>query len=153
MRHYPSDSPQAMARLVVLALLADGIIETSELDQLDDKGTIARLGLDSGSFDDVFYGFCADMLRSGQRMTAERLDLDDDAIDRMLDEIRDPLLQKKTLRAMMDIVHADRQLAGGEAALISRALKRWAVDLDQLSTAPAGANRLSPRNRWYPLPA
>ena len=87
MRHYPSDSPQAMARLVVLALLADGIIDTSELDQLDDKRTIASLGLDSGSFDDVFYGFCADMLRSGQRMTAERLDLDDDAIDRMLDEI------------------------------------------------------------------
>ena len=153
MRHYPSDSPQAMARLVVLALLADGIIETSELDQLDDKGTIARLGLDSGSFDDVFYGLCADMLRTGQRMTSDRLDLDADTIDRMLDEVRDPLLRKTTLRAMMDIVHADRQLAGGEAALVARALKRWAVDLDQLSTAPAGANRLSPRNRRHPLPA
>ena len=153
MRHYPSDSPQAMARLVVLALLADGIIETSELDQLDDKGTIARLGLDSGSFDDVFYGVCADMLRSGQRMTAERLDLDDDAIDRMLDEVRDPLLRKKTLRAMTDIVHADRQLAGGEAALVARALKRWAIDLDKFSATPAGANRLSPRNPRHPLPA
>ena len=153
MRHYPSDSPQAMARLVVLALLADGIIDTGELDQLDDKRTIASLGLDSGSFDDVFYGLCADMLRTGQRMTSDRLDLDADTIDRMLDEVRDPLLRKKTLRAMMDIVHADRQLAGGEAALIARALKRWAIDLDQLSTAPTGANRLSPRNPRHPLPA
>ena len=146
MRHYPSDSPQAMARLVVLALLADGIIDTRELDLLDDRRTIARLGLDSASFDDVFYGFCADMLRTGQRMTSERLDLDEDTIDRMLDEVRNPLLRKKTLRAMMDIVHADRQLAGGETALIARVLKRWSIDLDQLSTASAGAHRLSPRN-------
>ena len=128
MRHYPSDSPQAMARLVVLALLADGIIDTSELDQLDDKRTIASLGLDSASFDEVFYGFCADMLRTRQRMTTDRLDLDEDTIGRMLDEVRDPLLRKTTLRAMMDIVHADRHLAPGEAELIARTLKRWSID-------------------------
>ncbi len=93
------------------------------------------------------------MLRTGQRMTSDRLDIDADTIDRMLDEVRDPLLRKKTLRAMMDIVHADRQLAGGEAALIARALKRWAIDLDQLSGAPADSNRLSPRNPRHPLPA
>ena len=153
MRHYPSDSPQAMARLVVLALLADGIIDTRELDLLDDRGTIASLGLDSTSFDDVFYGFCADMLRTGQRMTSERLDLDENTIDRMLDEVRNPLLQKKTLRAMMDIVHADRHLAGGEAALIARVLKRWALDLDQFATISAGTGRLSPRNSQQALRA
>ncbi len=153
MRHYPSDSPQAMARLLVLALLADGIIDTSELDLLDDKQTIASLGLDSAGFDDVFYGFCADMLRTGRRMTSDRLDLDADTIDRMLDEVRDPLLQKKTLRAMMDIVHADRQLAGGETALIARALKRWAIDLDQIAAISAGAKRLSPRNSQQALRA
>ena len=153
MRHYPSDSPQAMARLVVLALLADGIIDTRELDLLDDKRTIASLGLDSASFDDVFYGFCADMLRTGQRMTSERLDLDEDTIDRMLDEVRNPLLRKKTLRAMMDIVHADRQLAGSEAALIARALKRWAIDLDQIAAMSGGARRLSRRNPQQALRA
>jgi hypothetical protein len=71
----------------------------------------------------------------------------------MLDEVRNPLLRKKTLRAMMDIVHADRQLAGGEAALIARALKRWSIDLEQLSTASAGTHRLSPRNSQQTLRA
>ena len=146
MRHYPSDSPQAMARLLVLALLADGLIDTSELDLLDDNRTIASLGLDSAGFDDVFYGFCADMLRTGQRMTSDRLDLDGDTIDRMLDEVRDPTLQKKTLRAMMEIVHADRHLSAGEAALIARVLKRWALDLDQFVTISTGTGRLAPRN-------
>jgi uncharacterized tellurite resistance protein B-like protein len=153
MRHYPSDSPQAMARLLVLALLADGLIDTSELDLLDDEQTIASLGLDSAGFDEVFYGFCADMLRTGQRMTSDRLDLDEDTIDRMLDEVRDPLMQKKTLRAMMDIVHADRHLSGGEAALIARALKRWALDLDQFAAISAGTRRLSPRNSQQALRA
>ena len=153
MRHYPSDSPQAMARLVVLALLADGIIDTSELDLLDDNRTIASLGLDSGSFDNVFYGFCADMLRTGQRMTSDRLDLDEDTIDRMLDEVRNPLLRKKTLRAMMDIAHADRQRAGGEAALIGGALKRWSIDPDRISAAAAGGNRIAAHNSWHALPA
>ena len=64
-----------------------------------------------------------------------------------------PAWRKKTLRAMMDIVHADRQLAGGEAALIARALKRWSIDLDQLSTASVGAQRLSPRNLQHGLRA
>jgi uncharacterized tellurite resistance protein B-like protein len=153
MRHYPSDSPQAMARLLALALLADGLIDTSELDLLDDRRTVASLGLDSAGFDEVFYRLCADMLRTGQRMTSGRLDLDADTIDRMLDEVRNPLLRKKTLRAMIDIVHADRQLAGGEAALIARALKRWALDMDQLAANSAGAKRLSRRNPQHALRA
>ena len=31
MRHYPSDSPEAMGRLVALTLMADGAIDASEL--------------------------------------------------------------------------------------------------------------------------
>lgn len=153
MRHYPFDSPQAMGRLVVLALLADGIIDTSELDLLDDKRTVASLGLDSRRFDDVFHGFCADMLRTGRRMTTEELDIDDDTIDRMLDEVRNPLLRKKTLRAMMDIVDADRHLAPGEAELIARTLKRWSIDPDRISAAAAGGNRIAAHNSWHALPA
>lgn len=137
MRNYPSDSPQAMARLVVLALLADGILDTRELDLVDDRRTMASLGLDAASFDDVFYAFCADMLRTGQRMTSERLDLDADTIDRMLDEVRNPLLRKKTLRAMVEIAHADHHLAGGEAALIDQAMKRWAIG----PPSPPGTSR------------
>jgi len=153
MRHYPPDSPQAMARLVVLALLADGIIETDEMDLLDDGRTVAGLGLDSEGFDDVFYAFCADMLRAGQRMTTDPLDLDGDTIDRMLDEVRNPLLRRKTLRAMMDIVHADGELAGGEAVLIARAMRRWGIGLDRFSVATPGASRLSPRNQQQGLRA
>ena len=146
MRNYPSDSPQAMARLVVLALLADGILDTRELDLVDDRRTMASLGLDAASFDDVFYAFCADMLRTGQRMTSERLDLDADTIDRMLDEVRNPLLRKKTLRAMVEIAHADHHLAGGEAALIDQAMKCWAIGPDRSPVAMAGARRLAPHN-------
>ena len=45
MRHYASNSPEAMGRLVALTLMADGAIDASELKQLDRKDTIRRLGL------------------------------------------------------------------------------------------------------------
>ena len=59
MRHYPSDSPEAMGRLVALTLMADGAIDASELRQLDHTDTIRRLGLNEASFDKVTSTFCS----------------------------------------------------------------------------------------------
>jgi hypothetical protein len=64
MRHYPSDSPEAMGRLVALTLLADGAIDASELKQLDHTDTIRRLGLNEASFDTVIHELCNDLLTS-----------------------------------------------------------------------------------------
>ena len=70
MRQYPSDSPEALTRIVALALMADGIIDPSELRLLKDQEILSRLGLDPDSFDRVFYEFCTDMLT---RRSAPRL--------------------------------------------------------------------------------
>ena len=63
--------------------------------------------------------------------------------DELLNEILDPLLQRKVLRAMLDIVNADGCLAGGEAVLVSQAMKLWAIDLYEVSHAPTIRSR-----RW-----
>lgn len=140
MRHYPSDSPEARARLLALTLLADGAIDQSELRLIDDRDAMQKLGMEAEHFDRVFYEFCTDMLNTAQRTESGQLELDADSIDRLLDEIASPALRESTLRIMLDIVHADRQLAGGEAVLITQALKRWSIDLHQLS-GPLGQHR------------
>lgn len=61
----------------------------------------------------------------------------------LLDEIRDPLLQRRVLRAMLDLVNADGRLAGCEAVLVSQAMKFWELDLYEVSSAPIIRNR-----RW-----
>jgi uncharacterized tellurite resistance protein B-like protein len=137
MRHYPSDSPEAMGRIVALALMADGAIDPSELRLLDAEQTITRIGLDAESFDRIFYEFCTDMLGTAHRVSSGQLELDAETIDLLLDEVRQPQLQVATLRTMLDIVHADDQLAGSEAVLISRAMTRWSLDLHQVYTIAA----------------
>lgn len=133
MRHYPSDSPEAMGRLVALTLMADGAIDASELRQLDHKDTIRRLGLNEAHFDKLIHELCDDMLTSAHRTPSGQLELDVHIIDLLLAEVRHPLLQKQVLRMMLDVVNADRKLSGGEAVLVAEAMKFWGIDLHEVS--------------------
>ena len=60
LRAYPVDSPRAKARLVVLALLADGRMDAAELDGLAKNRAFAELGVTREAFFEVLYDFCAD---------------------------------------------------------------------------------------------
>lgn len=133
MRHYPSDSPEAMGRLVALTLMADGAIDASELKLLDRKDSIRRLGLNHAGFDQLVHDLCDDMLTSVHRTPAGQLELDAPSIDLLLAEVKHPVLQKRVLRIMLDIVNADRKLSGGEAVLIAEAMKFWGIDLYEVS--------------------
>lgn len=133
MRHYPTDSPDAMGRLVALTLMADGAIDASELKLLDGKDTIRRLGLNHASFDQLVHDLCDDMLTSARRTPAGQLELDLPSIVLLLAEIEHPVLQKRVLRIMLDIVNADRKLAGGEAVLIAEAMRFWGLDLFEVA--------------------
>jgi len=133
MRHYPSDSPEAMGRLVALTLMADGAIDASELKQLDHTDTIRRLGLNESRFDKVIHELCDDMLTSAHRTSSGQLELDVESIDLLLTEVQHPLLQKQVLRMMLDVVNADNTLSGGEAVLVAEAMKFWGIDLHEVS--------------------
>lgn len=147
MRHYPSDSPEAMGRLVALTLMADGAIDASELKQLDHTDTIRRLGLDEASFDRVIHELCDDMLASAHRTPAGHLELDVKSIDLLLAEVQHPLLQKQVLRMMLDVVNADSELSGGEAVLVAEAMKFWGIDLYEVSDCTVPSLRMRSQRR------
>ena len=142
MRHYPSDSPEAMGRLVALTLMADGAIDASELKLLDNKETIRRLGLNNVQFDQLIHELCDDMLTSAYRTPAGQLELDTPSINHLLAEVTHPVLQKQVLRMMLDIVNADRKLSGGEAVLVAEAMKFWEIDLYEVSDSLTPKARL-----------
>lgn len=129
MRKYTNNSPEAGARVVALALMADGAVDRSEILLLERQNVVGRLGLDNERFDSIYYEYCTDMLASANRNSSGLLELDKHSISALLDEISDPGLQKKLLRIMLDIVNADHRLTAGEAALIALALERWEMDL------------------------
>jgi len=142
MRHYPTNSPEALARVVAIAMMADGAIDSSELKSLERHDIINRLGLDHDRFDQVFYEYYEDLLSCAHRLPSGQFELDAVNVGLLLDEVRDPLLQKKALRAMLDIVNADRCLTGREAGLIAQALKHWGIDLYEVSDTSIPSHRL-----------
>lgn len=147
MRHYPTDSPEAMGRLVALTLMADGAIDASELKLLDHTESIRRLGLNEASFDKVIHELCDDMLTRAHRTLAGHLELDLNSIDLLLAEIQHPLLQKQVLRMMLDVVNADRVLSGGEAVLVAEAMKLWEIDLHEVADSSVSSLSRRPRRR------
>jgi uncharacterized tellurite resistance protein B-like protein len=142
MRHYPSDSPKSMGRLVAMTLMADGAIDSSELKVLQRKDTVRRLGLSDESFDKLIHELCDDMLSSAHRTPAGHLELDLQNIDLLLAEVQHPVLQKQVLRMMLDIVNADHKLSGGEAVLIAEAMRFWGIDLYEVSDNSIPTSRL-----------
>lgn len=153
MRNYPSDSPEAMGRLVALILMADGAIDASELKQLDHTDTIRRLGLNEASFDRVIHELCDDMLTSAHRTPAGQLELDVENIDLLLAEVQHPILQKQVLRMMLDVVNADTKLSGGEAVLVAEAMKFWGIDLYEVSDCSVPSLRMRSQRRHEPVRA
>lgn len=129
MRHYPSNSPEAMARIIALALLADGAIDLSELESMKHLDITKDLGLNDRQFDKVIHDFCDDMMAFAHRAPAGQLELDQKSIDALLGEIRDPELQNRLLSAMLHIVNAEGKLLASELAVVSRAMTRWGLEL------------------------
>jgi uncharacterized tellurite resistance protein B-like protein len=150
LRKYSTNSPEAAARIVALALMADGIVDRSETQLLERHGVLNRLGVAHDQFDKIFYEFCEDMLTSAYRLASGRLKLDAQNIRNLLSEIRDPALQKKTLRIMLDVVNADHRLTAGEALLVAQALRQWDMDLHEVSDAAVPRHRSPAKGQSKP---
>ena len=62
MRSYPTNSPEAAARLLAMALVADGQYSMNEIKTIDRLQASQRLGLAPEAIKAVIDGFCEDLL-------------------------------------------------------------------------------------------
>lgn len=132
MRSYPIDSPQAKARIIALALLADGGIDHSEFEYLDTQDIVDRLGITAEAFDIVLREFCEDADQSGLLRQNGQLDFESAALQAMLNEIRRDDTRHMLLQTIFEIVLADRELSLGEAQLTSRAMAQWGIQRHEI---------------------
>lgn len=123
MRSYPTDSPRAAARILALAMIVDGDLAPAELQALARTGVLQDIDIDFEAFQDLLGDLCEDMLidAAGRR----DVELDPEAIDAMLAEVRDPALRRRLLAAMSRIADADGVLADAEATLLAHAAAAW----------------------------
>jgi uncharacterized tellurite resistance protein B-like protein len=125
MRLYATDSPHAVSRLLALAMIVDGHLAPAELKAMRHSGILHSVGIDEDGFDGVVQDLCEDLLATAHQRGAGEVEIDARLLDGLLREVEDPSLRMGTMKAMLDIVHADTVLDGRETLLIQRAFKAW----------------------------
>ena len=123
LRAYASNSPRAKARLVVLAMLADGRLDDSKLESPARHGTFAELGIAREDFFGVLYDFCADVenLPNG---CGDYL-LSPVVLEQLFGEVSSAAERQTLLRQIFDMIRSDDHLADSEADLFWHAVDTW----------------------------
>ena len=126
MRTYPNNSPQASARIVALAMLADGHFCKTELDVLARLNADAQLGLAPDELKAIVHTLCEDLFYSSLG-SWDPANLESSTLNALLAEIDDPELRVKVLALCVAVTEADDHLAEGETRVLATAWKQWGM--------------------------
>jgi uncharacterized tellurite resistance protein B-like protein len=129
MTSYETDSPNAIARLLALAVTVDGVPAEAELEMLDKRGVLRHLGLDQAGFNVVIDALCAD-LRSGDKVgdAADFTILRPAQLEAMLNEVQSPALQRDLIALFIEIFSADHRYQHAESVFLRGVLRYWGAD-------------------------
>ena len=125
MQNYPRNSPQAAARLVALALIADGNVCRSEIDALAHHGAEQKLGLPPRGMAVALQSLCEDLLCSAQSNGSLTSCIDEDLLVSLLHDVDDPALQQKVIAAIAAALGADDHRSEGEQAVVDALRRNW----------------------------
>ncbi len=146
LRPYPVDSARAKARLLVLAMIADGKLESAELETLMARGAFAELGITRNDFLDVLYEFGADL--AGLPASGFEIAISPRVVQSLLAEISDDTQKLAMLRLIFDVIRSDGELAPSEARLFWTALDAWSLRVeDGRRHSPASQIKEAARQR------
>ena len=147
LRSYPANSPRAMARLVVLALLADGQLDESELDVLNRRGAFAALGISRENFVRVLYDFCADAAKLSEGFGGYRLS--PALLAGVFAEVDDPRARERVLGLIVAVVSSDGRFTDGEEKLLLSAMAAWNADRGPVRAGFAHRRHALPPEAFY----
>ncbi|WP_051282084.1 TerB family tellurite resistance protein [Azovibrio restrictus] len=138
LRAYPINSASAKARLVVLALLADGRLDECELEVLNRRGSFAALGISREGFVQVLHEFCADVSRLAGGAADWRVS--PDLLAGLFAEVTEVEARYAVLRLIISVISSDGHLARGEERLFLGALDAWGNGLAGNAALPRSAS-------------
>ena len=125
MRTYTPNSPEAAARVVTMALLADGHLSMTEVQAIDRLKVSRRLGMEPSQFTAVLEGFCNDLVVSQRGPWTGSSQLDAHIRSQLVGEITQPHLQTEVMSLCAAIVKADGHLADDEVHMLDMLAGAW----------------------------
>jgi Tellurite resistance protein TerB len=129
------NSPQAAAKVVALAMLADGDIGQDELALLDSLQVHQQLDLPRDEMFDVMSDFCREALGSPQSSWLHGCPLDECEVARLLAAITHPALRQRLLHLCLQMTQADGEVAEGESFVLGAAVEHWGLHRQMLRPA------------------
>jgi len=125
MRTYPRNSPQAAARIVALALIADCHVSGTELDALAGADAAGELGLAPDALQHILHTLCEDIACCAALGGATLDCLGDAVLLSIMAEVTDADLQRKVLGLALLASSADGHVADGESRLLELLRDCW----------------------------
>jgi len=143
MRTFPRNSPQAAARVVALALLADGDVDDTELAAMARIDVAGRLDLAPVELMAIVQSVGHELLTRGDGTWQGVGQLPRAELLTMLDEIDDVGLRLILLQICVALSRSDRRIARGEYEVLCTLADHWDLPLPPLEPARTGAASVS----------
>lgn len=134
MKKYPYNSPQAMARILIMQMVGDGNFDPSEIDELEHLNVYELLGISRKDFITVLQDYCNDLTDEADAEGKIKL-IDKQRIDDLLETVDEPKKRMLVAAVALDIAKADGDFSEAEMAIFSRLLQRWHLTLEDLQAA------------------
>lgn len=133
LRHYAVNSPHAKARLLVLAMLADGLLDDAELNSLARYDMYAEIGITREEFSGVLCDFCADL----EALPSDNQNylLTPSVLEQLFGGVSDSSEQQRLLRMIFDIIRSDGYLSDSESDLFWNAVDHWKLGATDMRKA------------------
>lgn len=125
MQHYPTDSPQAAARILALTVLADGAQSPLEVRALHRLDACRKLSLTQKEWHSVVAALCRGLLAAARTRGETHCTVTPEQVSAWLREVQDPVLRAEVLGLCAAVAEADDYLADSEWTVLAQALSEW----------------------------
>lgn len=134
MKTLPTDSPEALARVLAMMIVTDAELDPRELDMLEELDAFGRIGIEREGFRATAQQYCAELgARMGDRAWLQLSDV------MLIDEILRPVQGAAQLllvaRLCAAIITADGRVHDIERLVFDHMLARWGLTRAAVSRA------------------
>jgi uncharacterized tellurite resistance protein B-like protein len=127
-RSYPRNSPEAVARLLAMAMMTDGEVDDAEIALFDRLDLFRMIGLSRQDFAQVLSDYCADLRAAdGAPLAADAA-----VVDAVIASVDDPHRRLMACAAMLSVCYADGRFDTAELSVMRHVLRRWNLTVESL---------------------
>lgn len=131
MKHYEKNSPEAIARILAMFVMSDGVIDEREMEKFDTLNVFELLGISRKNFIAVLKTYCDQISDEAENDGTIHL-IAEERTQELLDAVTDRKKQLLTCALALDLCKADETISDPEMVLLRYMMNTWHISLESL---------------------